>query len=137
MAAAWRDRFQRASFRGVDFETERRDLSGGRRIVQHVYPKRDEPNPEDMGRSPHGIEVDAYIFGPGSIETRERLIAALEQEGTGEYVDAWGKSHEVLVGTWSCREREGQGGYADFRISFLEVGRQRGHSAARDTAGDV
>ncbi len=137
VVSAWRKELQKASFRGVEFDVAARDLAGGRRIVQHVYPKRDEPNPEDMGRKHNTINVQAYQFGSGYLGPRNQLREALNKEGIGEYIDPWGDVHQVTVPDWSSSENQKEGGYVTFRITFWEAGEQKAHKVQPDTAGTV
>lgn len=134
MDMGWRSSFRPASFRGVPFVVESRDISGGRRLAIHEYPRRDEPYPEDMGRKRRSFSVTAFQLGRGYLSPRNALHEALEQEGPGEYVDPWGQKHRVVVASYSSSERLREGGYVSWRITFEESGERPGHGGAEDTA---
>lgn len=53
-----------ASFRGVPFHAEMSDVGGGRRVVEHVFPLRDQPYLEDLGRRPRTIRMTGFVVGP-------------------------------------------------------------------------
>lgn len=133
----WRNTLRTASFRGVEFEVESRDTAGGRRLVVHEYPRRDEACPEDMGRKHRTFTVSAFQFGPDYLGPRNSLQEALEKEGTGEYVDPWGKTHKVVVASYSSSERQQQGGYVSFRITFEEGEASPAHSSTEDSSATL
>lgn len=116
----WKLSMRPGSFRGVPFEVPSRDASGGRRIVQHVYPNRDNVLNEDMGLAPRSFSVDAFLIGGTYQITRMALRAALEQEGAGSYVDPWRGTIKVRCTRYSESEQMDMGGYCRFRIEFLE-----------------
>lgn len=60
--AAWRLRLREASFKGVAFHVEQQGRSSGRRIVTHLYPKRDLPYSEDMGRQIMRYQMVGYVI---------------------------------------------------------------------------
>lgn len=133
----WRQNLRPASFRGVGFVVENRDISGGRRLAIHEYPRRDEPYPEDMGRKRHTFSVTAFQLGRDYQSSRDSLRDALEKEGPGEYVDPWGQKHRVVVASWSFSERLREGGYVSWRITFEESGEKPEHSSAEDTSAKL
>ncbi len=116
----WKIAMRPGSFRGVPFEIASRDATGGRRIVQHVYPSRDHAYNEDMGLAPRSFSVDAFLVGGTYPITRMALRAALEEEGAGAYVDPWRGTIKVRVSRYSESERLDMGGYCQFRIEFIE-----------------
>jgi prophage DNA circulation protein len=126
-----------ASFRGVAFEMETGGQSGGRRIAQHIYPYRDEPNPEDMGRKARGFTVTAFVLGGDYQAKRDKLIDALEQKGAGEYVNHWGKTRTVVVESYDMSESLKEGGIARFNITFSEAGAEVTHTTEALTGFDV
>ena len=119
----WRDELRPASFRGVPFETRgSHELTGGRRRVVHEYPQRDEPSLEDMGRKARGRKITAFVIGPDYMAGRDALIAALEQEGSGELILPFGGRVKVGIGDFTMRESTEFGGMAEFSIDFTEDG---------------
>lgn len=137
----WRDDWRQASFRGAAFHVEVGARAGGRRIVPHEYPKRDDPYAEDMGRRARRWHVTAYFISypvDGNGDTgeavlrlrdyrvgRDALIRALEQEGPGTLVHPTLGSMEVACETYTVQDaiRE-KGGFCVFEMTFCEAGVQ-------------
>ncbi|HUB49054.1 MAG TPA: DNA circularization N-terminal domain-containing protein [Acetobacteraceae bacterium] len=59
----WAANLQPASSRGVPFAVEVDTYRGGRRIVLHEYPYRDDPWPEDTGRATRRITITGFLLG--------------------------------------------------------------------------
>lgn len=118
----WRRDLLPSSFRGIRFEVESRDLSGGRNAVTHEYPDAEEVYTEDLGRKADHWSVDGYVWGPDTMTRRDALKKALREPGAGEYVDHWGGRHWVVVRAWTCREEIAKGGWATFRLDLVEAG---------------
>jgi len=133
----WKENLRQASFRGVLFYFDSHDLSGGRRIVEHEYVKRDKPYNEDMGRSQRKYSIDCYVLGADYFLQRDSLIAALEQEGNGELIHPFFGRVIVNVSSFKVRENKTQGGKADFSIQFSETGEQLFPDASSDPAFSV
>lgn len=131
--ASWRRALRPASFRGVAFSALAREMETGRRVVEHQFPGRDEPWPEDMGRKRRAWNVEAILFGADYMAARDRLLTALEREGPGEYIDHWGLSHQVQVGAVSVREEDSQGGICRIRMTLTEAGAVSLPTTAADT----
>lgn len=120
----WKRILRQASFRGVPFHIDDRELEGGRRIENHEYPKRSNPPnfPEDMGRRTREWSVDGYVIGDDYGAQRDRLIAACEREGAGTYTDHWGLSHRVKCVKFRVRETSKEGRMCRFSLDFIEAG---------------
>ena len=67
---------RQASFRGAKFEVDDVDASGGRRLVKHEYPLRDEPYTEDMKVKTLHLEIDADE--DATITTKKYTVNASE-----------------------------------------------------------
>lgn len=117
---------RQASFRGALFYVEVGGKASGRRIVEHEYPKRDDPYAEDMGRRAKRFAITAYIiqspFLPNYTLYRDRLIRELETEGSGTLVLPTLPPETVVVDTYSVTERRERGGMCEFEIIFFEAG---------------
>lgn len=133
----WRERYQRASFRGVEFAVRRSDAQVGRRTALHEYPQRDDPWPEDMGRAARRFTVDGVLVGADYDRVRDRLIAALETKGPGLLVHPFfGRRTVSLAGPVRISESPtDQGGMASFSLDFVEAGGNAQPQARADTAG--
>lgn len=128
---SWRDSLRRveiggrlligASFRGVPFFVEEGDLSGGRRVVVHEFPLREDPFIEDLGRKARTFRLDGYVLGEDYVAQRDRLLAALEEEGPGELVHPHHGARRAVCATLAVRESRTNGGMATFAIEFVEA----------------
>ena len=83
-----------ASFNGARFHCESNARESGRRIVEHQFPKKDDPYAEDMGRAAREFTIRGYCIvypfdtGDGLHQmdytlVRDALIAQLEAGGPG------------------------------------------------------
>lgn len=146
----WRDDLRRvviggvrlvgASFRGVTFLVESGERSGGRRIVRHEFPLRDDPFVEDLGRKGRGFRVDGYVIGDDYMVQRDALLAALEDvAGPGTLIHPhYSKAKQVACESVSVRESKSEGGVAMFSIEFVEAPLQTSvPTAVPDGAGQV
>ena len=86
----WRDRIQAASFRGVPFYVDTTARSGGRSIVVHEMPQRENETIEDTGRQPRRFSVEAYVLGDDYDLDLEKLIAACEDRPAAYPLDVTG-----------------------------------------------
>jgi prophage DNA circulation protein len=131
---SWRDRLQRATFRGVFFHVELSALETGRRVAVHEFPGREIPQAEDLGRKARAFTVEAFVLGPDYDTDRDALRLALEQRGPGTLVHPRFGRMTVQAGTVSLRETTAEGGMAVFSIAFHEVSDLRA-ATAPDTQG--
>lgn len=118
----WRTQLRTASFRNIRFGVTDSDGSFGRRVASHVFPKRDEPYSEDMGRKAREFRIDAFIVGDDYIRQRDRLIAACEAAGPGRLVHPYYGNRDVVCTGCDVRESSTEGGMARFILSFREAG---------------
>lgn len=118
----WQDLVRsQASFRGVPFEVDTSERSGGRRGVTHEYPFRDEPFREDLGRQARAFSVEGHVIGPEYLTARDRLIGALESpSGPGLLVHPYYGTRNVVATGFRIRESATEGGLARFSIDFEE-----------------
>lgn len=112
----WRDKYQQASFRGVPFFVERAESEFGRRTQLHVFPYRDLPYSEDLGRSPRIFSVDGYLLGDDFYEQKELMLRAVEAPGLGKLVHPYYGS--LLVGCRRCRVSDSNRELRMARLSF-------------------
>jgi hypothetical protein len=119
---SWRDQLRPASLGGVRFHVVDRGLEFGRRHHNHEYPKRDDNFAEDMGRTTRKWNVKAYLVGDDYMARRDRLIQICEREGPHQYVDRWGRSHQVVVEPSTLQEAEQDGRYCTFDLALMAAG---------------
>ncbi|MGQ2942686.1 MAG: DNA circularization protein [Blastomonas fulva] len=130
----WRDQYQPGSFRGAAFRTEFHERTGGRRVVTHEFPGRDDPVTEDLGRSSRAFSIDCWITGTDYRGGRDALIDALEAFGPGLLVHPFYGSMNVNVLSYRQTEDTEEGGMSRFSIEFVESGVAVAVSAALDGA---
>jgi prophage DNA circulation protein len=111
-----------ASFRGVPFFVENAESSGGRRVVVHEFPLRDDPFVEDLGQRARTFRVDGYVIGDDYLAQRDALLSALESiEGPGELRHPFRGTLRAICVNVSVRESPREGGMATFAIEFAET----------------
>lgn len=128
-----------AAFRGAAFFVESSERSGGRRVVVHEFPLRDEPFVEDLGRRARKFRVEGYLIGSDYMAQRDALLAALEdEEGPGQLVHPYYGIKSAIGETTSTRETRAEGGWAVIGIEFCEAPAQAPTPAiAPDLPGKV
>jgi prophage DNA circulation protein len=132
---SWRDDLLPGTFRGVPFVVESSDGNLGRRVAVHEYPQRDNPYAEDLGRKGRRFTLDLYIHGAEYMAGRDRMIAALEQSGSGALVHPYlGEMTVSVLDARGPRESTREGGMARFSVDFIESGEAVFPAAATDGA---
>ncbi|ELA6496113.1 DNA circularization N-terminal domain-containing protein [Salmonella enterica] len=134
----WLFRLQPASFRGVSFKVSEDEATFGRRAVTHEYPLRDVPYTEDMGRKARRYSVSAYIIGSDYMPARDRLLTALEQNGSGTLIHPFYGTLTVNVdGEIKVRHSRDNGGMCEISLQFVESGQLNYPTAGGATAQNV
>lgn len=118
---AWNDAYISGSFRGVPFYTRDARATGGRRLVEHVYPERDDSEWEDLGRRNKTFSFSVYVLGDEYFNDRHNLIDALDEEGPGTLIHPYWGDFLVRVQSWNCVESWDEGRIARFSITFVRV----------------
>lgn len=121
-----------ASFRGVSFDVQKTVLSVGRRVQVFEYPQRDVPFVEDLGKSARTITVTVMTTGVDYISRMKKVIAALEKEGSGRYVDPWLGAMNVTPKAASSPTFSSTH-VASITITFVESGEYKFPNALIDT----
>lgn len=116
----WKEGYLQASLRGVEFFIRSAENSGGRRVVSHQYPNRDDIDHEDLGRSARSFRMSAYIVGSDYFQDRENLIEALEAPGPARLVHPYRGVWVVQVMNFRQVESTEEGGMARFDIEMEE-----------------
>lgn len=132
---AWREQYQPGSFRGAAFRTEFEERMGGRRVVAHEFPGRDDPVTEDLGARAKTFSIDCHVIGAEFLTQRDGLLNALEAAGPGLLVHPQYGRMMVVVFDYSCSHSTEEGGIARFRITFGEAG-QAVAAPAAEAVGD-
>lgn len=118
----WRRKLRTASFRRIRFNLTNSESSHGRRSANHVFPLRDDPYTEDMGRKAREFSIEAFVVGPDYMRDRDRIIKACEQPGPGKLVHPYYGNRTVLCTGCEVRESSQEGGSARFLLTFREAG---------------
>jgi prophage DNA circulation protein len=119
---SWRDQIEKGSFRGAEFRTESDELLGGRRVVSHEFPGRDDPVTEDLGMRARQFTIECHTIGANWISQREQLRTALDAQGPGLLVHPQYGRMMVVVFEYSCGTSTEEGGMARFSITFGDAG---------------
>lgn len=136
--APWRLKLVPASFAGVEYHVEQQARSGGRRVVLHEYPKRDEPYSEDMGRSAFRYQITGYLVGPRYNDTKRRLMKALDSSEGGTLIDPYlAEPLKCICERYSVTETRQRGGYCTFEMQFVELGSSGNSKEQTDTKSQV
>lgn len=86
MSRDWLKDLWKASYKGAPFWTERDQESGGRRIVKHQFPMRDDPFLEDLGEDLREFDLTAYVASDNADTEAAALAAACASRGAGQLV---------------------------------------------------
>ena len=121
MPITWKEKLRKASFRGVEFKVDTSDIDGGRRVAKHEFPQKDIPFVEDLGRKSKTFPLEGYVIGDDYMTSRDLLIGALDQEGTGLLIHPYHGELTLQVETWHVKETASDGGMARFSIVFLQT----------------
>jgi prophage DNA circulation protein len=136
--APWRMRLLPASFAGVRFHVEQQSRSGGRRVVLHEYPKRDEPYAEDMGRHAFRYQMNGYLVSPDYHIDKRALMRALDNSAGGTLVDPYlAAPVRVMCERYSVTETRERGGYCVFEMAFVELGTSGNAAQETDSKSQV
>ncbi|OCK08666.1 MULTISPECIES: DNA circularization N-terminal domain-containing protein [Thalassospira] len=110
--------------------------SSGRRGPTVERPNRDDADTQDLGRKVRTFNVDCFVLTIDGFGARDHLIAALEKEGPGTFVDPFGgltSERWVKVADYDVSNSFAAEGIANFSIVFEEVGEnaERGFTPGR------
>src|SRR5690349_5511060 len=83
----WLSTLWPGSYKGIPFFYEDAKESGGRGLVVHKFPHRDDPFVEDLGEEPRFFEGTIYIHGDDVDAQADSLTAAFAGLGPGVLVD--------------------------------------------------
>lgn len=132
------EKLRPASFREVPFSVTESTFTVGRRIHVFEYPQRDKPFVEDLGKSAREITVTAVFAGADYISGMQKLLDAMEQEGSGVLIHPMlgsmkvtpKESTKVTYSTKDC-------GYSFATLTFVESGDYVYPTSVVDTAAKV
>lgn len=124
----------KGTFRGVPFLIEEsQNINGGRRLVSHEYPLRNDGLVEDLGKKQRTYDVSCLVIGDDYLAQAEKLINALEADGKGTLNHPyWGKK-EVFVENYQCDTSTSALRVARFSITFYPAVSELAPDTAEDT----
>ncbi|GJE27945.1 DNA circularization N-terminal domain-containing protein [Methylobacterium organophilum] len=122
-----------ASFRGVPFFVLNDEEAGGRRLVVHEFPGRDDPYNEDLGSKARKYEVTAYLASEGAAASARALTAAIDREGAGSLVLPTHGPIQVRGQDFKRSRERDRLGYIAYSLSFV----REGYASALFTAASL
>ncbi len=137
MARPWKRRLRPARFRKATFNVDESVYDAGRRGTTHEFPGRDVPYREDLGRKARVYKVEGFIVGPNYISGKNKLIAKLEEPGSGELIHPYFGRVKVSVENFSVSESTRDGGFVKFSMTFVESGEVRFPKSENDSGFNV
>ncbi|WP_316158465.1 MULTISPECIES: DNA circularization N-terminal domain-containing protein [unclassified Bradyrhizobium] len=115
-----------ASFKGVPFFFEQDKEEGGRGLVVHSFPNRDDPFVEDLGEEPRVYSGSAYVHGDSADALATALKAALASRGAGMLVVPYFGPVTVHCQSFERATQRDQMGYVAFELKFVRKGAASG-----------
>jgi prophage DNA circulation protein len=116
---------QPASFNGVPFVTRSNSTVVGRRVAEHIYPFRDQPWIEDVGRKARRYNIVGFLIGDDVISQRNAMQDALEYPGPGVLVHpTYGRLTVTALDQCTFEEDMTHGRVIEMRLVFEESGLQ-------------
>ncbi|WKS99795.1 DNA circularization N-terminal domain-containing protein [Gallibacterium salpingitidis] len=124
----------KGSFAGVPFLIEEgQSIDGGRRLVKHEYPLKDEGLTEDLGKKLRSYNVACLVIGDNHIKQAEKLIDALEK-GVGELKHPYFGTVEVCVESYKAQYSTSHQRVTRFDITFTPAVEKNAPEVAHNTA---
>jgi len=118
----WTKTLWSASYRGQPFFFESDEEAGGRGLVEHSFPHRDDPYIEDLGENPRYFRGTAYVHGNDADAQANRLIDSLLKRGPARLViPVRGPVLAHCKNAVRKHERD-KFGYIAFQIEFVREG---------------
>jgi len=113
------DEIYTGSYKGAEFRIKNSSVAGGRKDIKHEFPNSNTQNIEDLGFKPKAYTINAFISEPNYTQKKDRLLAALEEGGTGLLVHPFfGNIENIVSRTYSLNEDISQIGEANFTMTF-------------------
>lgn len=122
VARNWLQSLWNASYKGTPFFVEKDDESGGRRIVVHQFPMRDDPYLEDLGEDKRDFEVTAYVASDRADTDAGQLVVTCATRGAGILVLPTHGQVLVRCLSFSRDRSKDRHGYIAFSLKFVREG---------------
>lgn len=118
----WLSTLWSASYKGVPFYAEQTSQEGGRRLVVHEFPFRDDPFVEDLGEKAGTFSVTAYVASDAADIEAAAFAAVLASNGAGLLVLPTHGPIEARCETFSRKQERDKHGYIAFEAKFYRDG---------------
>ena len=118
-AGAWAQARRPATFGGVPIVIEETSFKRGRQIALHVYPFRDDPWPEDLGRSPRITSLRGFVIGNNPDSLRDQMITVAEKPGPIALVISSLGTVQVSVLEFAISDTKARGRTYQFEITVV------------------
>ncbi|MBR0871204.1 DNA circularization N-terminal domain-containing protein [Bradyrhizobium tropiciagri] len=122
MSRNWLKTLWSASYKGTPFFVERDEEEGGRRIVVHQFPMRDDPYLEDLGEDKREFQVVAYVASDAADTQAAALAASCASRGPGNLVLPTHGPIIVRCLSFQRQRDKDKHGYIAFRLDFVREG---------------
>lgn len=122
MGRDWLKSFWPASFKGAPFWTEVEQEPGGRRIVVHEFPMRDDPYLEDLGESAREFDLTAYLASDTADAAAIALTAVCSARGAGILVLPVQGPVLVRCDKFKREDRKDRAGFVAYSLHFYREG---------------
>lgn len=124
----------KGSFRGVPFYIEdQQGQDGGRRIVMHEYPLRDDGLTEDLGLRLRNYHVSCLVIGDDYTSQADKLIDALEAKEPGTLKHPFFGTKDVRVSEYKANYSTAHLRVVRFEITFVPAVGEISPLASQDT----
>lgn len=124
----------KGSFRGVPFYIEdQQGQDGGRRIVMHEYPLRDDGLTEDLGLRLRNYHVSCLVIGDDYTSQADKLIDALEAKEPGTLKHPFFGTKNVRVSEYKANYSTAHLRVVRFEITFVPAVGEISPLASQDT----
>ena len=107
------------SYRGLPFVILENSHRRGRQVALHVYPFRDDPWPEDLGRSPRITSIRGFVIGDDCDAQIAALALAVQQPGPGQLVHPTLGSFNATVLEFTASDTAERGRVQYFEMSVV------------------
>lgn len=121
MKLPWMDRMLPGMWRCVPFWVEQHTLTGGRRLVVHEFPVRDEASVDDIGRKARRFQVSFFGGNRDYFYWRDEMRAALDEPGPGTLSHPYLGELRAQVEDYSISESASEGGLFRAQVTFVEA----------------
>lgn len=122
----WLSTLWRASWKGFPFYFERDEESGGRGLVVHQFPMRDDPYIEDLGEDVRVYSGTAYVHGDTADAQAIRFSELLASRGAGSLVIPIRGPVDAHCEHFTRVHERDRMGFIAFQVKFVRAGARAG-----------